>query len=178
MDITNAEKDGVWDSSYISTGVYDQDVYDTLIGTGNTNNLGNGGTSHGYAIAGVEFTYLRVADIVQYTETAGEGGAQVQVLYGIDKTADTLDATKFYYQSDVLIDALASALDTNATTTKNAMESYVKAHGGTAMPLTDAYGKTAAGDLPLGLYLVAETKVPEMVVSSCNPFLLSQPLSW
>lgn len=197
VDITNAEKDGVWDSSYISTGVYDQDVYDTLIGTGNTNNLGNGGTSHGYAIAGVEFTYLRVADIVQYTETAGEGGAQVQVLYGIDKTAgadflkalgldngaqrhesaDTLDATKFYYQSDVLIDALASALDTNATTTKNAMESYVKAHGGTAMPLTDAYGKTAAGDLPLGLYLVAETKVPEMVVSSCNPFLLSLPMT-
>ena len=57
------------------------------------------------------------------------------------------------------------------------MESYVKAHGGTAMPLTDAYGKTAAGDLPLGLYLVAETKVPEMVVSSCNPFLLSLPMT-
>ena len=32
IDLTNAEKDGVWDSSYVSTGVYDQSVYDTLIG--------------------------------------------------------------------------------------------------------------------------------------------------
>ena len=32
VDLTNAEKDGVWDSSYVSTGVYDQNVYDTLIG--------------------------------------------------------------------------------------------------------------------------------------------------
>lgn len=32
VDLTNAEKDGVWDSSYVSTGIYDQDVYDTPIG--------------------------------------------------------------------------------------------------------------------------------------------------
>ena len=32
VDLTNAEKDGVWDSSYVSTGVYDQDVYDAIIG--------------------------------------------------------------------------------------------------------------------------------------------------
>ena len=32
VDLTNAEKDGVWDSSYVSTGIYDQDVYDALIG--------------------------------------------------------------------------------------------------------------------------------------------------
>ena len=32
IDLTNAEKDGIWDSSYVSTGVYDQNVYDTLIG--------------------------------------------------------------------------------------------------------------------------------------------------
>lgn len=25
-DLTNAEKDGVWDSSYVSTGVYDENV--------------------------------------------------------------------------------------------------------------------------------------------------------
>ena len=29
-DITNAEKDGVWDSSYVSTGVYDENVNKTL----------------------------------------------------------------------------------------------------------------------------------------------------
>ena len=54
-DITNAEKDGVWDSSYVSTGVYDQDVIDTMGGavrdgdTDNKTDLGNGGESYGYA---------------------------------------------------------------------------------------------------------------------------------
>ena len=94
VDLTNAEKDGVWDSSYVSTGIYDQDVYDALIGaaragdTDETSNLGNGETSHGYAVKGVEFTYLRVADIVQFTESAADGVDfdHVEVLYGIDKT--------------------------------------------------------------------------------------------
>ncbi len=62
-DLTNAEKDGVWDSSYVSTGVADQSVYDALIGA-NQADLGNGSESFGYAIRGVEFTYLKVADIV------------------------------------------------------------------------------------------------------------------
>ena len=209
IDLTNAEKDGVWDSSYVSTGVYDQDVYDTLIGatragdTDNSSDLGNGEKSYGYAIAGVEFTYLKVADIVQFTESTNDNATanHVEVLYGIDKTkgadflkalgldggakqyanaanTDKLEGTKYYYyQSDVLIDALSAALETNATTTKNAMETYVKANGGTAMPLTDAYGKTSAADLELGLYVCVETKVPEMVVSSCNPFLLSLPMT-
>ena len=203
IDITNAEKDGVWDSSYNSTGIYDQNVYDTLIGanragdTDDTSDLGNGGTSHGYAIAGVEFSYLRIADLTQYTETAQDGSAKVQLLYGIDKTkgadflkalsltdgksryenADTLDETKFYYQSDILIDALSAALTANATTVKNALETYVKANGGTAMPLTDSYGKTSATDLPAGLYLIVETKVPEMVVSTTDPFLVSIPMT-
>ena len=209
IDLTNAEKDGVWDSSYVSTGVYDQNVYDTLIGatragdTDNTTDHENGEKSYGYAIPGVQFTYLKVADIVQYTESTAEGADSnhVEVLYGIDKTkgadfltalglgggakryenADKsakLDATKYYYyQSDVLIDALNAALEANATTTKNALETYVKDNGGTAMPLTDAYGKTAASELELGLYLCVETMVPEMVVSTCNPFLLSLPMT-
>ena len=47
-DFTNAAKDGVWDSSYVSTGVYDQTVNDTQGGTvpagdtDNTSDLGNG----------------------------------------------------------------------------------------------------------------------------------------
>lgn len=57
-DITNAEKDGVWDSSYVSTGVYDENVNKTLgeaVRAGDEDNksdLGNGGESYGYAIAG------------------------------------------------------------------------------------------------------------------------------
>ena len=101
-DFTNAAKDGVWDSSYVSTGVYDQAVNDALgnaVRAGDTDNsgdLGNGETSYGYAVKGVEFTYLRVADIVQFTESAADGATSnhVEVLYGIDKTngADLLAA--------------------------------------------------------------------------------------
>lgn len=197
-DVTNAEKDGVWDSSYVSTGVYDQAGVNDVLGGGEST-LGNGETGYGYAIKGVEFTYLRVADIVQFSESEADGNtaSHVEVLYGISKAkgadflkalgladganryenADHLDSGKFYYQSDVLISALSSALESNSTTVKNALESYVADNGGTAMPLTDAYGKTAVSDLDLGLYLVVETKVPEMVVSTTDPFLVSVPMT-
>ena len=122
------------------------------------------------------------------------------MLYGIDKTngadllaaigladgagryenadnSDKLDHGNYYYQSDVLIDALRTSLEANATTVKNALESYVKAYGGTALPLTDAYGHTAADGLPLGLYLVVETKVPEMVIDTTAPFFVSLPMT-
>lgn len=186
VDLTNAKKDGAWDSSYVSTGVYDQIVNDTL-------------TS--YALKDVEFTYLRVADVVQVTESAADGADSdhVESLYGISKTAgadflnalglgngvnryekadgsDQLDDSKYYYQSDVLISALSTALKANATTVKNALEAYVT-ESGTAMPLTDTYGKTKAENLELGLYLVVETKVPEMVTSTCNPFFICLPMT-
>ena len=197
-DLTNAEKDGVWDSSYVSTGVFDQTgVNDVLGGAGST--LGNGETGYGYAIKGVEFRYIKVADIVQFSESEADSRPDdhVEVLYAIDKTtgadflkalglenganrytnADALDASKFFYQSDVLIHALANGLTANATTVKNALERYASANGSAAMPLTDAYGKTQAENLDLGLYLVVETKVPEMVVSTTDPFLVSLPMT-
>ena len=204
-DLTNAEKDGVWDSSYVSTGVYDAEVNKTLgeaVRAGDDNNqadLGNGEASYGYAVKGVEFTYLKVAEIVQFTESECDGVTynHVEVLYGIDKTvgadllnalglangakrytnADHLDNNKYFYQSDVLINALAQALEANSTSVKNALERYIAANGGTAMPLTDSYGESAAYDLDLGLYLIVETKVPEMVTSTCNPFFVSIPMT-
>ena len=194
-DLTNAEKDGVWDSSYVSTGVYDEAGVNNVLSGNATSTLGNGETGYGYAIKGVEFTYVKVADIFQYGETETTDGL-VEILYAVDKAkgadflkalglaegknryenADALDASKYFYQSDVLISALSSGLTANATTVKNAMERYAAANG-TAMSLTDSYGKTKAENLPLGLYLVAETKVPEMVVSTTDPFLVSVPMT-
>ncbi len=198
-DITSSEKDGVWDDSYVSSGTFDQTVIDTL-GGNKQNTLGNGETSNGYAIKGVEFTYLQIADIAQYTESAEDGSNHVVVLYGIDKekgadfltaigleggkshyekaaATNKLDSSKFYYTSDTLIDALNNALEANSTDVKNALEVYVAANGGTAMPLTDEFGRTEATDLPLGLYLCLETKLPQQVVSSCLPFLVSVPMT-
>ncbi len=204
-DLTNAEKDGAWDSSYVSTGVYDANVNQVLgesnrVGDAdNKSDLGNDQDSYGYAIKGVEFTYLKIADIVQFSESAGDNrtDAHVEVLYAVDKTAgaefltalglsngaerytnaDKLDGSKYFYQSDVLIDALALALNSNSTVTKNALEKYVTANGGTAMPLTNEYGKSEAKNLELGLYLICETKCPEMVTSTCNPFMVSIPMT-
>lgn len=186
VDLTNAKKDGAWDSSYVSTGVYDQNVNDTL---------------NSYALKDVEFTYLRVADVVQLTGSAADGADfdHVETLYGISKTAGAdllnalglgnganryekadgsgqLDDSNYYYQSDTLISALSTALKANATTVKNALEAYVT-ESGTAMPLTDTNGKTKAENLELGLYLVEETRVPEMVTSTCNPFFICLPMT-
>lgn len=205
-DFTNAKKDGVWnEGSYVSTGQYDQRVNDTLGGatrkgdTDTTSDLGNGQTSNGYAIKGVEYTYLKVADITQFTESANDGqtSEHIEVLYAIDKTkgadmlaalglengkdsyanANKLDDANWYYQSDVLIKALSDSLTANATTTKNALEAYVAANGGTKMLETDEDGKTEANDLPLGLYLLVETKVPEMVTGTTDPCFISLPMT-
>ena len=198
-DLSSAERDGVWDSSYVSTGRYDEEGVNDVLGGSNLSNLGNGEVSYGYAIKGVEFSYLRIADIVQFSESTADGdtASHVEVLYGIDKTkgadllkalglengagqytnADHLDEAKYFYQSDVLIDALSAKLEANSTTVKDALETYIAANGGTAMPLTDSYGKTEATDLDLGLYLLVETKVPEMVVSTTDPFLVSVPMT-
>lgn len=66
-DITAASADGAWDAaSYVSTGVQDDAVTDKLAK---------------YAIQGVEFSYLRVADIAMNNELV-DGQRQVGVLYG------------------------------------------------------------------------------------------------
>ena len=176
-DITKASEDGVWDAeSYVSTGLHDDAVIDKL---------------NKYAIQGVEFTYLKVADVTMNNEVV-DGQRQVGVLYGFD-TSDrsnavlsaigltAADALKTegginYFTSDMLNNKLAAALATNATNVKNALETAVK-NGGVAMTETDATGHTSASGLEQGLYLVVETRVPENVTSTCNPFLISLPMT-
>ena len=176
-DITTAGKDGAWDAeSYVSTGLHDDAVIDKL---------------SKYAIQGVEFTYLRIADITMNNEVV-EGQRQVGVLYGFGSSEHSnavlsaigmtgADAHKTgnginYFTSDMLNNKLAAALTANTTTVKNALEAAVK-NGGVAMPETDATGHTSASNMEQGLYLVVETRVPENVTSTCNPFLVSLPLT-
>ena len=123
---------------------------------------------------------------------AMDGQRQVGVLYGFDssdRSTDVLpaigltatDAHKTdngvnYFTSDMLNNKLAAALAANATTVKNALEAAVK-NGGVAMPETDVTGHTSASDMEQGLYLVVETRVPENVTSTCNPFFVSLPMT-
>ena len=176
-DITKASNDGAWNvESYVSTGLHDDTVIDKLAK---------------YAIQGVEFTYLRVADITMNSEVV-DGQRQVGVLYGFDSSdrstavlstigLTNADAHKTeggvnYFTSDMLNNKLSAALAANTTTVKNALETAVK-NGGVAMPETDATGYAAASDMEQGLYLVVETRVPENVTSTCNPFLVSLPMT-
>ena len=171
-DITAASADGAWDAaSYVSTGVQDDAVADKLAK---------------YAIQGVEFSYLRVADIAMNNELV-DGQRQVGVLYGFaeDTVLQAIGLTKadaykrgngvFYFTSDKLNKALAGALADNATTVKNALEIAVR--NGGAMPETDENGHSKVGGLEQGLYLVVETRVPENVTSTCNPFFVSLPMT-
>ena len=176
-DITKASNDGAWDvESHVSTGLHDDAVVDKLAK---------------YAIQGVEFTYLRVADIAMNNELV-DGQRTVGVLYGFDSSERSnavlsaigltaADAHKTegginYFTSDMLNNKLSAALTANATTVKNSLETAVK-NGGVAMPETDATGHTSASNMEQGLYLVVETRVPENVTSTCNPFFVSLPMT-
>ena len=176
-DLTTVSTEGAWDAeSYVSTGLHDDAVIDKL---------------SKYAIQGVEFTYLRVADIAMNNELV-ESQRQVGVLYGFDNSdrssavlsaigltasdAHKTEADVNYFTSDALNNKLATALAANATNVKNALETAVK-NGGVAMTETDAAGHTSASGMEQGLYLVVETRVPENVTSTCNPFFVSLPMT-
>ena len=202
-DITKAEADGVWDSSYVSTGVYDESGVNDILGNpAKENILGNGDVSYGYAVKGVEFTYKRIASITTFSDTVQENGQtvnRVSLLYGfpvnntsskffdaiglsihqrVEAADNTVDGVQYYYfTADALIAALEYSMEYNATETRTALENYVLNNGGTTMPETDSFGHTYAEGLELGLYLVVETKVPEMITCTTVPFLASVPMT-
>lgn len=173
-DITKAGADGAWDAeSYVSTGLHDDTVIDTL---------------SPYAVQGVEFTYLKLADISMNNELV-DGQRKVGVLYGFDGSNAVLSAIGLtaadahktegsvsYYTSDMLNNKLSAALAANATDVKNALETAVK-NGGVVMAETDAAGHTSASDMEQGLYLIVETRVPENITCTCNPFFVSLPMT-
>ena len=188
-DLTGAENDGVWDSqSYVSTGIVDEQVNTAL---------------SQYAIQGVEFSYRKLADLSIYKGTAANGHQETVPLYaftentksGSKETIDFLSALGlttndayrtdhdgkqnrvWYFKSDVLIEALDHALQANSTSTKDALEKYMVANGGTAMPETDENGYSKVDGLAQGLYLLVESRVPENVTSTTAPFLVSLPMT-
>ncbi len=173
VDSTAATDNGIDLEQYTENGIYDEAIVTEL---------------SPYALQGVEFTYLKVSAVETITTTV-DGNGLVRNLYGLSAdasgmlTAIGLELADCEYSAGELsyfsIDTLSRAIDTvmasNSTIAKNALETYIKANGGTAMAETDATGKSTATELPLGLYIVVETKVPENVVSTTNPFFVSLP---
>ena len=189
-----------WRESYV------EDILGDGVRQGDSNgspdhSLGNGQTSNGYAIKGVGFSIANVATITTFTESANDQHPDynlTKVLYAFDKTeakdllaaiglgdgkgryenADYLDSKCWFYESDVLNKAMATALADNSTTVKNALEAFMAANPNRVyMALTDNNGKTIQRNLSVGLYLVVEDIVPEMVTSTTNPFFVSLPMT-
>lgn len=91
------------------------------------------------------------------------------------------EAGVHHYTSTQINDALSGdngILKTNNVAAKNALEKYMAdSNTKTAMPLTSATGETSASNLPLGLYLIVETKVPEEVTTTVNPWFVTLPFT-
>ena len=189
-----------WRESYV------EDVLGGGLRQGDTNgssdhSLGNGQTSNGYAIKGVGFSIANVATPVTFSESENDKHPDynlTKVLYAFNKAetadllsaiglangkdryvnADHLDNKCWFYESDVLNRAMATSLADNSTTVKNALEAFMAANPNKVyMPLTDNNGKTIQRNLSVGLYLVVEDIVPEMVTSTTNPFFVSLPMT-
>ena len=175
-DFTSANADGIleWDS-YVSTGTKNEAVESAL---------------SDYAIQGVVFTYVKIADITTYTAQEPDGYKDM-VQYGFTRGAKTTqllntlglaesnayrtEGNTLYFVSDVLIDALADKLDENSSAVKNDLEKFIADQGGVDMPETDENGHSSASSLDLGLYLLVETYVPENVFNTTAPFFVSLP---
>lgn len=176
-DMTTATGNGINLSSFVADGERDSAAEAALAP---------------YAIQGVKFTYLKVADVGNLTTQPEDGKADVSLLYAMpatNKTAALLNAlglsyqdaytsegTNYYFTSDVLNAAVRNVMS-DSTAAKNTLESYIKANGGTTLAETDANGRTTATGLPLGLYLIVETYVPENVTCTVNPFFVSAPMT-
>ena len=122
-----------------------------------------------------------------------DGQRQVGVLYGFDGSERSnavlsaigltaADAHKTdnginYFTSDMLNNKLSAALAANATTVKKCAGGRCQERHCVAMTETDATGHTSASDMEQGLYLIVETRVPENVTSTCNPFFVSLPMT-
>ncbi len=130
-----------------------------------------------YKIKGVEFTYQKVGDIC--TETVA---GDVKVMYEIPAELETIlglndDRGDHKHTSDEINGAMTTILQTN-TASKDALETYINSGSGkTSMPLTDDNGVSSATNLPLGLYLIVETKVPANVHTTVDPFFVSLPMT-
>ena len=163
-DMTAAKQGGVNLDQFTSTGKQDTNAEEAL---------------KKYAIKGVEFSYLRVGDVEQQSENG-----RVQMIYELPDTLQQIiglapsdaaktEGSKTYFTSQIINDKLAQALEDN-TATKDKLEAYM-GQSGTAMDETNANGVTSKDKLPLGLYLIVETKVPENVTYTTNPWFVQLP---
>lgn len=159
-----------------------------------------------YAVEGVEFSYLYCGKAETFSSRDGLRN-RIELVYEVPEELagllnmdpqDAFDMSQnvsapceaegvYHYSAAQISDALKEFLESGGTgqegaegnrLAKDALEDYLKESGQQkALPLTDENGKTEAEELPLGLYLLVETKVPEYVTETVNPWFASLPFT-
>lgn len=133
-----------------------------------------------YVIKDVEFTYAKVANINTVTEN-GKIEIRYDIPTGKGSLAEILGlADKANYNSTEINNALKAKLLANSTAIRSELEKYVKniaVNAPRGSVDTDANGEAIVTNLPVGLYLVVETKVPANVQETVDPFFVSVPMT-
>ena len=163
-DLTAAEEDGIDTSEekFANNGKEDEKAKEEF---------------KNYVISGDEFTYLHLGNI--HTEHKRN---EIQILYDIPEKLEKIlgmdnKRGNHQYTSTELNYSLKELL-AQETEGRNQLEQYVNhADEKKNMPLTDKNGKTSVTELPLGLYLIVETKVPANVHTTVEPFFVSLPMT-
>lgn len=177
-DMTAAEMGGVdIDSLAVSTGKPIESVENAM---------------YDYAIAGVEFTYLRTGDVETYTING-----DTKVVYELPialadilelSSADAFSAADiedgctesnvYHYTSQQVNDALKAIIEEDDEAARDALEDYILDDADAVrMALTDENGFTSQSGLELGLYLLVETSVPENVTETVAPWFVQLPMT-
>ncbi len=122
------------------------------------------GTIHGTALPNAVFTLYRVKnteDLMKYYAGIQDGTiTEAKVADYFTKGATSLTEAN-------LLDAYKSEVDKNTATAVGKIESKTTGDNGGAY----------FGNLPVGLYLLIETKTPESVTVPAKPFLVSVPMT-
>lgn len=195
-DQTSAAFDGIWsggDDAFVTVKSGDQSY--TVSSTGQKNSVVESAMAD-YGIQGVEFLYILLGNVEQYSFTSG-GKTETKVVYEIDSelagilgltAADATDMTaegvadkctndKLHFTSQQLQDKLTSILEADNTSNKDKLEAYAEDNVTGRFTDTDATGHTSVSDLALGLYLIVETEVPEEVTCTTDPWFVSIPFT-
>lgn len=182
-------------TSAVQDGVYEEGKYDA---TGKTDTVLESELAN-YAVEGVEYSYLHVGNVETYSVLNSEDENFVQLVYeipvdlaailgltraesitmtGSNISAPCTNTGVYHYTSQQINDALKDILEADNISSKNNLEEYViGSSASVALPLTDKEGHTGAEALDLGLYLVVETKVPEEVIDTTNPWFVQIPMT-
>ena len=195
-DSTSAQRDGVWSANDDGTVTVTSGGQSyTVESTGEANATAEEALAD-YAIQGVEFSYVHLGDVETYSFTGG-GNTDISVVYEIDDglagilgleeaeaydmqaegVAFPCDNDRLHYDSSQLGDALAELMASGDTAAKNQLETYAEVNRTGTFADTDANGYTHLDNLPLGLYLIVETEVPEEVTVTVAPWLVSLPFT-